>query len=1296
MLGDLELDQVQLVETDEDQVFTRHPVPGLEGDFLQDLGRRGARLRLAGVLTRPETSENLAALRAKFHAGEPVAFVSDISTATLVDRVLIEEMDVRELAGRPSMFEYAFGLREFTEAEPIDTDGVDVPPPPPPEVETGKLVVTVVVEGEPDFDMNRVGVTVRGTETESGAALARVLTNRTQDNVWFEDPFPAGEYTAEALVDDNLNPGGVPEALTGSAAVTVQDGQTASVTVVLRRGAKTATFFVIGFRFDKAFVEPCMRHVLRQVARFAEAHRDQRLLVVGHTDLVGDDAYNQALSERRGRATYAMLTFGHDPRASIAEWNELRRARPAGQTTTVRDTWGIREYQHMLGDLDYFHGDVGGDPVRTDEAVRRFQRDNGLTDDGVVGDDTWPALIEAYLSREPIDIPAAQLMPNANTAGCDHGPLRWLGCGEQDPVVNTQDAKRQNRRTELMFVRESEMPCQVPKPATLDLVPDGAGGGGWCLDDGTARTVDCFVVPHGGGAPTGPPDPHRPWFRVPAEPGTVPVEGTITFADGSPYTGQHVLTASDGEYLDGEVEKTRPPAIAGTPKPGRVAADGSFRYGHKLPGIYQIELDEGFVPRVEGQALGHVTGNRTCFRLGIPPAPVVAVSAAVAGVQPALTAPDVVVVRKQHTSPARRPVVLRATGAGPFTGRFTRSDLRVSFFDAVTGGNEITFNGIDNVFTDAQLLAGHTLFADGRSASAAVGDVTLTLQMTVGATPGLSVTRRMTSVELTVDIGLSRLAPGAEPPVLPAASKEAPGRAVQLADPLFRHERAMLIVRRVAPAGFTGSVSLAALSGRLAVWRQEVPVAGQVPLALPHVVAAAAIPAAGLRLFVDGTAVSAAAADTGLQLGLAGAEADGDHLRNTVVGVDVSREGTAAAPPLTAARFGVWDRAYDAAGNLLNGEAEAANFAGLDTRRFHFRVADAARAAEVRVEWRTLKANRTDDDAPPSRQLSLPETAPGAHRFISRGVLLVSDNVDRDQPVHSGLAAPHPDSGVRARGTSNHRLRRALVDGSVRAEYLAQPGVRLPVELPVFQRTPVDERRRLPVRVIRYTSADPAFLPATAAYRAAQFEHAFDRWRQVGLQIDPAAAVDRPIPAAALIGSRYPGAANNPQEQAVLADLIPVTPDNTLTVVFVDLSGANAYATVSNRLPVPVPGGGTVNLGERFFIFVGTRILDVDDETLAHELHHVLFNRFDTAVDRQFFTFNTAAPTGDPRNAGIALPDTRVYRRVQNLNAPDPDVDAANANILNWVRRRRTTRQPALGGTAAADTATGNTLVVPF
>ena len=123
MLGDLELQQVQDLGTGEDQVLVRHAVPALEGDFHQGIGRRAHSVFLSGVLTEVQNKEGiqkladrLKKLREKFRSAAPVPFTSDITTATKIDQVLIQEMDVRELAGRPARFEYAFLLREFIPA----------------------------------------------------------------------------------------------------------------------------------------------------------------------------------------------------------------------------------------------------------------------------------------------------------------------------------------------------------------------------------------------------------------------------------------------------------------------------------------------------------------------------------------------------------------------------------------------------------------------------------------------------------------------------------------------------------------------------------------------------------------------------------------------------------------------------------------------------------------------------------------------------------------------------------------------------------------------------------------------------------------------------------------------------------------------------------------------------------------------------------------------------------------------------------------------------------------------------
>src|SRR5713226_9222712 len=113
MLDDVELQQVQEVEAEDQEVLAQHGVPALEGDFLQDLGRRATRVKLTGVLTGSEAGGGLKKLREKFRAAEPVPLVADIATATKVDKVLIEEMGVRELAGKPERFEYAITIIEY-------------------------------------------------------------------------------------------------------------------------------------------------------------------------------------------------------------------------------------------------------------------------------------------------------------------------------------------------------------------------------------------------------------------------------------------------------------------------------------------------------------------------------------------------------------------------------------------------------------------------------------------------------------------------------------------------------------------------------------------------------------------------------------------------------------------------------------------------------------------------------------------------------------------------------------------------------------------------------------------------------------------------------------------------------------------------------------------------------------------------------------------------------------------------------------------------------------------------------
>lgn len=939
MLDGVELPQTQRIASEDEEVLAQHGVPALEGDFLQDLGRRAVRVTLSGVLSGAEAGEGLKGLREKFHAAAPVPFVSDIATTTRVDKVLIEEMGVRELAGKPERFEYAFALREYT---PLPAVTEEVPPviPVPPVPWTSRLVVTVTVEGEPDFDFGRVTVTASGTDAE-GTGVSRTLASRT-GNVWTEEDFPPGRYTLEAAVAE-------PDAMTGSTEVEVRPGETAEAEIVLRRDVRTAKAFVIHFWFDKAFVEPCLRQVLQRVIAYSDAHPDEKVLIVGHTDLTGADAYNQSLSERRARSVHAFLTFGRDRTGAVAEWNELRRTRPSGQITTVRDTWDTREAQYMLQDLGRYLGNIDEDPgPLTQAAIRGFQTDNGLAPTGIMDDATWEKLVEAYLEQDSFALPEERFFRNAQGA-CNSGVLKWIGCGETDPVLNTELAWRPNRRTEILFFHTDTLPAgDIPEPDTFDLPTPGAVGPSWCLGPRNRNLPRCPFTTRRQPAPPG------KFLIRPAEPGKVQVSGTITFEDGTPVANaKYSLTAPDGEYLNTAAadanpsleEKQADPAPnlpprrkqKGRPIPNRADVQGRFSFQRETPeGVYILELQELTTPQVARSTEdppGSGIGNVVCFRLDAAPpagqetaafaaaAPVPAAAPATgkggvvqsapapaAPVNPTITPADpVVVVKRSYTSPARVPITLSASGRVRRNGTLTRSGdtAAVRLFTTRTGNTEFTFNAANEATVTSGRLnqrGGFTLFAESDTPTGSVGGYHLTLALAPGSTPvGPPAVANITAVRVTLDLFTPREPSGTNPQALPQPPAPAPpaatatdkwfgGGLVNFQDAAHTQERVKLRVGLVEPNDFVGTLTLrqvavrgndvGAAVSRVQGFDSATTSPGEAPVG--NTIPVNGLGFTGQDIFLEGTAVSGARRDTGFQLGVQGASEDGDRVSLTV------------------------------------------------------------------------------------------------------------------------------------------------------------------------------------------------------------------------------------------------------------------------------------------------------------------------------------------------------------------------------------------------------------------------------
>ncbi len=115
VLDDLELLQVQEISELGRRALAEHKPPGMPGSLLQDLGRDASRFTVSGVATGPASAAFVERLEQLFERGEPVPFTADITTDAGIDEVLIDDLRLEELAGRPQRLGYRLVLVEHVE-----------------------------------------------------------------------------------------------------------------------------------------------------------------------------------------------------------------------------------------------------------------------------------------------------------------------------------------------------------------------------------------------------------------------------------------------------------------------------------------------------------------------------------------------------------------------------------------------------------------------------------------------------------------------------------------------------------------------------------------------------------------------------------------------------------------------------------------------------------------------------------------------------------------------------------------------------------------------------------------------------------------------------------------------------------------------------------------------------------------------------------------------------------------------------------------------------------------------------
>ena len=220
---------------------------------------------------------------------------------------------------------------------------------------------------------------------------------------------------------------------------------------------------VVGAHFDfgRSFVRSSAFPSLIHISKALREDDDRKGMIFGHTDLSGSEALNKELSERRGKAVYALLT--HDSDA----WEQLFSGTADGPNW--KEKWDVEEAQHMLnaiGCADDSGGPLKEDGIRgtcTKQAIHRFQagkypncppEQKPLARSDTLGKDGRKELFLAYakqISEVPVD---KERLSNV-------GGAKYMGCGEFNPR-NKHAGDEESRRTMVLVFESAAEPQDLP------------------------------------------------------------------------------------------------------------------------------------------------------------------------------------------------------------------------------------------------------------------------------------------------------------------------------------------------------------------------------------------------------------------------------------------------------------------------------------------------------------------------------------------------------------------------------------------------------------------------------------------------------------------------------------------------------------------------------------------------------------------------------------------------------------------------------------------------------------------
>jgi len=116
------------------------------------------------------------------------------------------------------------------------------------------------------------------------------------------------------------------------------------------RGLKMTVPGASLFAINSETIEPTAYDTLAKVAELIDAYRDHEVMIVGHTDSIGDEAYNQTLSQRRAELVKQFFVDNFDLKAARLSIDGRGEAQPIATNATVSGRQANRRVEVLILD----------------------------------------------------------------------------------------------------------------------------------------------------------------------------------------------------------------------------------------------------------------------------------------------------------------------------------------------------------------------------------------------------------------------------------------------------------------------------------------------------------------------------------------------------------------------------------------------------------------------------------------------------------------------------------------------------------------------------------------------------------------------------------------------------------------------------------------------------------------------------------------------------------------------------------------------------------------------------------